>query len=147
MFGNILRKMQSIIRGERTRRENRANGASKTRPHRVSLRSRAALVVAAVTLATILAGAGSTYAQSQGYWASDGCYYQSNGYQWQATQCYRGNFFLYVSAGTWFAYDISSGVRWKYTQWGWYRTYEDPNSTVITGNNCAAGTFGCRYPQ
>jgi hypothetical protein len=50
-------------------------------------RSLLSKLAAAAILAVALSGISTARAQGQGYWASDGCYYRSNGYQWQRVEC------------------------------------------------------------
>jgi len=42
---------------------------------------------AAAVLAIVMFADSAAQAQSRGYWANDGCYYQAYGNQWQRTEC------------------------------------------------------------
>lgn len=111
--------------------------------------------LAAVILMILTAGVGATHAQSRGYWSTDGCYYQHNGYRWLRVECR----YYDRNAGTWVARNGRGTFylfndRW-YDEAGYLaallqemvRRRPDPHTTAIPGNNCPPGTFGCRYPQ
>jgi hypothetical protein len=70
------------------------------------------LAVAAV-LAVALSAVSATHAQSRGYWASDGCYYRSNGYQWQRVECR----YYDTAQRTWVARNSNGTFYYKNGSW------------------------------
>lgn len=73
-------------------------GATKMESTRKHNNTFLALLAAAV-LTFVAVSATPTHAQSRGYWATDGCYYQHNGYGYQAIECQSYD----TNLGTWIA--------------------------------------------
>ncbi len=129
--------------------------ARRIRIRNILSRGGLCVVVVAGFLCLQMTDANMTHAQTRGYWATDGCYYQHNGYQWQRVECryYDRNARTWVARngrGTFYLYN----GRWHDEQ-GYLaalvqemvRPRPNPHITVIPGNDCPPGTFGCRYPQ
>lgn len=90
--------------------------ARRIRIRNILSRGGLCVVVVAGFLCMQMTDANMTHAQGRGYWATDGCYYQHNGYGWQRVECQyydrsvgtrvarNGNGTFYLHNGRWYDY-------------------------------------------
>ncbi len=109
-------KSQSTMVGEQPHHHEGATDTRSTKMKRTLRRGIFFGLMAAAVLTFVTAGGVAAQAQSRGYWAKDGCYYQHNGYGWQRVECQyydrsvgtrvarNGNGTFYLHNGRWYDY-------------------------------------------
>lgn len=126
-------KSQATMVGEQSHHHQGATDTRSTHVKRVLGRSIFLSLMAAAVLTFVTAGGGTAQAQSRGYWAKNGCYYQHNGYGWVAVECQ----YYDRSVATWVARN-RSGTFYLYNG----RWYTYANFTVALQNDVLAALQG-----